>query len=421
MWKTKLAVERLNLAEEESSGRQSIVDDEKREHERLRILRRQDAVRTGVPLNTSASSDSLTRVGGSQSPATSMGTPTGSASTSRATDADGVAAAHRGRFRVMRDEVLGKGGFGVVFRGFDNERGEIVAVKETKIDPANRRQIRRALESEFATLQSLEHTNIVRVFALTPFKETVQIVMEWMPSGSVSDLMRKRGFRFHERVIHRYAAEALRGLAYLHSKGFLHRDIKPANMLVSGSGTLKLSDFGTCKQVVNMGQAAATTNTLTGTPYYLSPEACSGHFSASSDVWAFACSVVEMATAEYPWCHLPPEKHNPFTLVFHIGSPTGKDHHPRIPDHLSKELRDLLKLCFHPEAAQRPSAQALLDAAYFQRTEDSLPGDVEAAEAFAAAEAAAQEESGAFSREPSEIMAAEAGAGVSMSTFGFTR
>ena len=321
----------------------------------------------------------------------------------------------------MRDEVLGKGGFGIVFRGFDNERGEIVAVKETKMDPANRRQIRRALESEFATLQSLEHANIVRVFALTPFNETVQIVMEWMPSGSVSDLMRKRAFRFHERVIHRYAAEALRGLAYLHGKGFLHRDIKPANMLVSGSGTLKLSDFGTCKQVVNMGQAAATTTTLTGTPYYLSPEACNGHFSASSDVWALACSIVEMATGEYPWFHLPPEKHNPFTLVFHIGRPEGPNHHPRIPPQLSAELRGVLKRCFDADPAARPSAEELLGAPYFQRAEERLPEDVESADDFAAAEAAAQEDaSGVFSREPSEIMASEAGAGVSLSTFGYT-
>ena len=429
MWKTKLAVERLNLSEEETSARQSIIDDEKRDTERQRIHRRQEAVRVGVPIATTSSADSLTRYSHDGSPRDSMGSAVSSTATasqpstaaaSSSTTAVSVTAAHRGRFRVMRDEVLGRGGFGIVFRGFDNERGEIVAVKETKMDPSNRRQIRRALESEFETLKSLDHANIVRVFALTPFQETVQIVMEWMPSGSVSDLMRKRGFRFHERVIHRYAAESLRGLAYLHGKGFLHRDIKPANMLVSGSGTLKLSDFGTCKQVVNMGQGAATTNNLTGTPYYLSPEACNGHFSVGSDVWAFACSVVEMATGEYPWSHLPPEKHNPFCLVFHIGQAQGSDHHPHIPGHLSAELRALLKRCFASDPALRPTAEELLASPYFQRAENEAAADAETADAFAVAEATAQEEaSGDFSRDPSEIMAAEGG--ISMSTMGFTR
>jgi hypothetical protein len=330
---------------------------------------------------------------------TSLPTVDASASTSA------MAATTTSRFSIMRREVLGCGSFGVVYKGLDQERGESVAIKETRFDRANRRAIRVALEREFDMLRRLDHPNIVRVYAMKTLEDKAQIVMEWMPSGSVSDLVRGNGFRLCERVVRRYAADALRGLEYLHMQGVVHRDIKPANMLVSASGVVKLSDFGTCKMTISVGQAA-TTNSAVGTPYYLSPEACSGKFSFASDIWAIACTVVEVTSGAYPWSHLPLEMQQPVCLLYHIGGSHGDtaDHHPRLPEHLSKALQQLLRRCFSHDPALRPSAAELLSDPYFQA--DDVPPDAEDMTSFDAAKQLNDESlgSGGFSREVSEVV-----------------
>ena len=71
-----------------------------------------------------------------------------------------------------------------------------------------------------------------------------------MPGGSIAGMLRKLKDGLPEKLIRRYTRHATLGLAYLHKKGVVHRDIKPANMLVSKDGTVKLSDFGTCKTIM---------------------------------------------------------------------------------------------------------------------------------------------------------------------------
>ena len=282
------------------------------------------------------------------------------------------------RFTVLRQQELGSGGFGVVYRGFDNERGEHVAVKETVIGKGNEPLVA-ALESEFATLVSLSHPHIVRVYLFAVESGVAQIFMEWMSSGSVSGILHQIGRRLHENVVRRYAKEALEGLAYLHGKGILHRDIKPANMLVDGNGALKLSDFGTCRAA--LAGTVTTTQHVVGTSAYMAPEAISrGKYSVASDIWALGCTIIETATGRMPWSHLPAEQLQPIPLMFHIGTARPPDHHPPIPEHLSAELRQLLEEIFRLDPADRPTAAALLASPYFQR--DELPKDAETLDAY---------------------------------------
>ena len=288
------------------------------------------------------------------------------------------------RFTVLRQQELGSGGFGVVYRGFDNERGEHVAVKETVIGKGNEPLVA-ALESEFATLVSLSHPHIVRVYLFAVESGVAQIFMEWMSSGSVSGILHQIGRRLHENVVRRYAKEALEGLAYLHGKGILHRDIKPANMLVDGNGALKLSDFGTCRAA--LAGTVTTTQHVVGTSAYMAPEAISrGKYSVASDIWALGCTIIETATGRMPWSHLPAEQLQPIPLMFHIGTARPPDHHPSIPEHLSAELRALLEEIFRLDPADRPTAAALLASPYFQR--DDVPKDAETLDAYEAASAA---------------------------------
>ena len=279
---------------------------------------------------------------------------------------------------VMHHQPLGSGGFGCVYKAFDVVGGRHVAVKETSIGRGNEALVE-ALESEFVTLVSLSHPHIVKVHRLAFQGGVAQIFMEWMSGGSVLDLMKQQGHRLHEKVVRRYTREALEGLSYLHSQGLLHRDLKPANMLVDGNGSVKLSDFGTCRAAVD--SSATTTQHIVGTCAYMSPEAIvRGKYSASSDVWAIGCSIVEMATGRMPWWHLPAEQLAPVSLMFHIGTAVPPDHHPLVPAHLSADLRAILDTCFTYNPADRPTAASLLALSYF--TADDVPKDAETLDAF---------------------------------------
>jgi hypothetical protein len=190
--------------------------------------------------------------------------------------------------------------------------------------------------------------------------------MEWMPGGSIRSILDRTQFRFHELVIRRYLREILLGMEYLHANDVLHRDVKSANLLVSGSGAVKVSDFGTCRMIQGASAASHTTATVAGTPAYMAPEVITkGRISAGADMWAIACTVLEMGTGKVPWSHLRRDVRTGIPLMFHIGSVEPPNHHPPIPPHLSVALREMLERCFHMKPRKRPTAGELLSHPYF--------------------------------------------------------
>ena len=289
-----------------------------------------------------------------------------------------VPSTKRERFTVMLDVALGSGGFGTVYKGFDELNGNYVAVKRGNLGVEINSS---GLEAEFSLLTRLRHRNIVQVIDFGLSEKCAQIVMEWMSSGSVSATLKQTGFRLHENVVRKFARDALAGLAYLHAEGVLHRDIKPANMLLSEDGVLKLSDFGTSKMSPVDQSAQASTQNVVGTSAYLAPEVITkGRYSKGSDVWALGCSLVEMANGAAPWSELPHEQQSAIPLMFHIGTAVPPSHHPAIPTHLSKALHRLVAECFKYDAKDRASAEQLLADPYFRIT--NLPEDAEPFEVY---------------------------------------
>jgi serine/threonine protein kinase len=289
------------------------------------------------------------------------------------------------RFTVHRDRPLGEGAYGAVFMAFDNDLGSWAAVKETAVTSLSLAKGKvAALRAEFETLQNLSHPNIVKVFdyKLDERLGVAQIYMEWMSSGSVRSIIDHSRFRLHENVIRRYLSSALDGLAYLHGRNFLHRDVKPGNMLVSGDGTIKLSDFGTSK-LTEGSMTATTTKTVIGTSAYLAPENLrDGKYSPASDMWALACSALEMGSGFHPWFELPEEKRtSSLSLMFHIGTAQPPNHHPLIPRHLSQTLKDILESWFHFDPKARPSAAAAKEHPYFKMS-TPLPTDAESVQHY---------------------------------------
>ncbi|KAI3889251.1 hypothetical protein MKW92_052981 [Papaver armeniacum] len=257
--------------------------------------------------------------------------------------------------RWRKGELIGCGAFGRVYMGMNLDSGELLAVKQVLIAVNSKEKAQdhiRELEEEVKLLKNLSHPNIVRYLGTAREEDTLNILLEFVPGGSISSLLGKFG-SFPEAVIIMYTKQLLLGLEYLHRNGIMHRDIKGANILVDNKGCIKLADFGASKQVVELATISGA-KSMKGTPYWMAPEVIlqTGH-SFSADIWSVGCTVIEMATGKPPWS----QQYQEVAALFHIGTTKS---HPPIPEHLSAEAKDFLLKCLQKEPNLRASASELL-------------------------------------------------------------
>ncbi|KAI3469540.1 hypothetical protein Pfo_026203 [Paulownia fortunei] len=258
--------------------------------------------------------------------------------------------------RWRKGELIGCGAFGRVHMGMNLDSGELLAVKEVAIaansSSKKTQEYIRELEKEVNLLKNLSHPNIVRYLGTAREEDSLNILLEFVPGGSISSLLGKFG-SFPESVIRMYTKQLLLGLEYLHKNKIMHRDIKGANILVDNKGCIKLADFGASKKVEALATITGA-KSMKGTPYWMAPEVIvqSGH-SYSADIWSVGCTVIEMATGKAPWS----QQYQEVAALFYVGTTKS---HPPIPDHLSVEAKDFLLKCLQKEPDLRSTASELL-------------------------------------------------------------
>ncbi|KAK8966959.1 Mitogen-activated protein kinase kinase kinase NPK1 [Platanthera guangdongensis] len=254
--------------------------------------------------------------------------------------------------RWRKGELIGCGAFGHVYMGMNLDSGELLAVKQVLLGTNNASKENaqahiRELEDEVKLLRNLSHPNIVRYLGTVREEETLNILLEFVPGGSISSLLGKFG-SFPEAVIRMYTRQILQGLEYLHRNKIIHRDIKGANILVDNKGCIKLADFGASKQVAMLATITAA-KSMKGTPYWMAPEVIlqTGHglcevyllsLTCPADIWSVGCTIIEMATGKPPWS----QQFQEVAALFHIGTTKS---HPPIPDYLSSEAKNFLLKC----------------------------------------------------------------------------
>ncbi|GLJ08682.1 hypothetical protein SUGI_0093570 [Cryptomeria japonica] len=251
--------------------------------------------------------------------------------------------------RWLRGSTIGAGAFGTVSLAINNSNGELFAVKSMAADSIS------CLESEYNILKSLDSPYIVRCLGMEYSNENgvemCNLMMEYMPGGSLGDLLSKFGGQLDESVIRNYSRRILRGLDYLHRQGIVHCDIKGKNVLVGSGGVVKLGDFGSARRTEEKGQITV----LRGTPLWMAPEVVNQlEQGPPSDIWSLGCTVVEMATGRPPWTNAS----NPLAALYLIGC---SDELPELPACLSHQGRDFLEKCFRRDPKQRWSAAQLLE------------------------------------------------------------
>ncbi|XP_061567513.1 mitogen-activated protein kinase kinase kinase 3 isoform X2 [Cololabis saira] len=254
-----------------------------------------------------------------------------------------------------RGKLLGQGAFGQVYLCYDVDTGRELAAKQVQFDPGSPETSKEvsALECEIQLLKNLHHERIVQYYgSLRDHNEkTLTIFMEYMPGGSVKDQLKAYG-ALTENVTRKYTRQILEGMSYLHSNMIVHRDIKGANILRDSVGNVKLGDFGASKRLQTICLSGTGIRSVTGTPYWMSPEVISGEgYGRKADVWSLGCTVVEMLTEKPPWA-----EYEAMAAIFKIATqPTN----PLLPTHTSDQARDFIR-CIFVEAKHRPSAEELL-------------------------------------------------------------
>ncbi|KAE9597763.1 putative mitogen-activated protein kinase kinase kinase STE-STE11 family [Lupinus albus] len=251
-----------------------------------------------------------------------------------------------------KGKLLGRGTFGHVFLGFNSQSGELCAMKEVPIfydDPKSMESVQQ-LEQEIALLSRFRHPNIVQYYGSEMVDDRLYIYLEYVSGGSIYKLLQQYG-EFSEIVVRNYTRQILFGLAYLHAKNTVHRDIKGANILVDPNGWIKLADFGIAKHI----SGHSSPFSFKGSPYWMAPEVIKNTIGCNLavDIWSLGCTVLEMATTKPPW-----SDYEGVAAMFKIG--ISKDN-PTIPDHLSEDGKDFVRLCLQRNPQNRPSAAQLLE------------------------------------------------------------
>ncbi|XP_073012430.1 leucine-rich repeat receptor-like kinase protein FLORAL ORGAN NUMBER1 [Typha latifolia] len=199
------------------------------------------------------------------------------------------------------DNVIGKGGAGIVYHG-NMTNGTQVAIK--RLIGRGGGEHDRGFTAEITTLGRIRHRNIVRLLGFVSNREANLLLYEYMPNGSLGEMLHgSKGAHLGWEMRCRIAAEAARGLCYLHhdcSPLIIHRDVKSNNILLDSNFEAHVADFGLAKFLQDSG-ASECMSSIAGSYGYIAPEyAYTLRVDEKSDVYSFGVVLLELITGRRP-------------------------------------------------------------------------------------------------------------------------
>lgn len=198
-----------------------------------------------------------------------------------------------GNYEVV--EILGRGGFGIVLRAFDESLHRLVALKVLSPELAASEPARQRFLREARSAARVRHENVVRIYGVEE-SPLPTLVMELVPGETLQQRLDRTGpLDVIETV--RIGQQIAAGLAAAHREGLIHRDIKPANILIEPGphDWVKLTDFGVARAADDA--SISQTGIVSGTPMYMAPEQADGDpidhrsdlFSLGSVLYTMCC------------------------------------------------------------------------------------------------------------------------------------
>jgi predicted Ser/Thr protein kinase/tetratricopeptide (TPR) repeat protein len=247
--------------------------------------------------------------------------------------------------RYRRPQQIGRGGMGDIYRATDSVLGRDVAIKVLAERYSEDGAVRQRFTREALAAARLSGApNIVTIFDVGEHAGRPYIVMEYLPGGSLDEVLRKDGAQPPEQVF-TWLEQAGRALDTAHVQGVVHRDVKPANLLLDRERNVHVADFGIASAA---GMDSLTmTGTVLGTAGYLSPEQAQGERAMpASDLYALAVVAFELLTGTRPFAADSPTAE----AAAHVNAPV-----PSVSDRsgLPHELDRVFERALAKDPAQR--------------------------------------------------------------------
>lgn len=259
------------------------------------------------------------------------------------------------------NDVIGRGTYKLVYRGYDTHTGIEVAWNLIHFDVLDENE-QNLIIDEVKLLEKLSSQNdyIIQFYNAWIDKQCGDLVVitELAMSGTLKEYIRKIT-NLKLRVIKKWCKQILDGINFLHQQNIVHRDLKCNNIFInSNTGNIIIGDLGLAKRI------RTNLHSVIGTPEYMAPEMFDGEYTEKVDIYAFGMCLIEMITKKIPYSECPG-----------VGSVYKKISEGKQPEQLdlikNSEIRQIIEQCIKFNPNDRPTANELLMNPFFQVIKDS--------------------------------------------------
>ncbi|MGD2245742.1 MAG: protein kinase [Candidatus Aminicenantes bacterium] len=242
-----------------------------------------------------------------------------------------------GRYHII--EELGRGGMGKVYKVFDKELKEKMALKLLRPEIAADEKMTERFRNELKFARKITHKNICRMYDFNKDLENSYITMEYVSGEDLKSSVTRMGPLSAGKTVF-LARQICEGLAEAHKLGVIHRDLKPQNIMIDRAGNIRIMDFGIARSAQAKGVTA--TGMMIGTPEYMAPEQVEGKdVDQRADIYSLGVILFELLTGTVPF-----EGDTPITVAIkHLKdeAPEPKTLNATVPDDMNKVVLKCLE------------------------------------------------------------------------------
>jgi len=263
-----------------------------------------------------------------------------------------------GRY-VCFNDILGRGAYKIVYRGYDKHNGIEVAWNSISIEGLSESE-KTSIINEINILKELspQCSHIINFHNawINENRATIVFITEIALSGTLYDYIKKINL-INLRVIKSWCRKILEALNFLHSKNIAHRDLKCTNIFInSNTGDVFIGDFGLANKM------QTNFHSMIGTPEYMAPEMYEEKYNEKVDIYAFGMCLLEMITKEVP-----------YSECVTFGQIFRKVQDGVLPKNIDKinkiKAKNIILSCISRDPNDRPSAEDLLNDPFFRTVE----------------------------------------------------